>query len=103
MRVKNVCELSGVCHSETFFTAGQPSQRSGSKKALKVDYGIKFTTPESLNERQKSTKCTRMEPGFGEKLAVERNYVGQVRVIFQKLCKLRPDEPTNPRIGKTFA
>jgi len=103
MRVKNVGELSGVCHSKTFFTAGQPSQRSGSKKALKVDYGIKFTAAEPPNKRQKSAKCTRVEPGFAEKLAVERDYLGQVGMIFQKLCELGPDEPANPGVRKTFA
>jgi hypothetical protein len=103
MRVKNVGELSGICHSEAFFTAGQPSQRSGSKKALKVDYGIKFAAAESPNKRQKRDKCMWTEPGFAEKLAVERDYLGQVRMIFQKLCELGPDEPTNHGVRKTFA
>jgi hypothetical protein len=103
MRVKYVRQLSGVCHSETFFTAGQQSQRSGSKKALKVDYGVKLTAAESANKRQKRTKCTRVKPGFAEELAVERDYLGQVRVIFQKLCKLGPDEPANPGFGKISA
>jgi hypothetical protein len=103
MCVKNVGELSGVCHSEAFFTAGQPSQRSGSEKALKVDYGIKFTTAESPNKRQKRAKCMWMEPGFAEKLAVERDYLGQVRMIFQKLCELGPDEPANSGARKISA
>jgi hypothetical protein len=44
-----------------------------------------------------------MEPGLAEKLTVERNYLVQVRMVFEKRCKLGPNEPANFRIGKTFA
>jgi len=50
MGIKNVGKLPGICHSEAFFAAGEPSQGSGSKKALQVDYGIEFTTAKLANK-----------------------------------------------------
>jgi hypothetical protein len=101
--VKVVGEFSGVCHSETFFTARKPGQRGGPEKALEVDYGIEFGTAESANKRDERNKCAGMEPGLAEKFTVKRNYFIQVRMVFEKGCKLGPDEPANFRIGKTFA
>ena len=44
-----------------------------------------------------------MVPGFAEELAFEGDYLGQVRVAFEKRCEFGADEPAYSGVGETSA
>jgi len=98
-----VGELSGVCHSETFFAGGEPGQRSGSKKALQIDYEVESTAAKQANKGQQEMQGTGMKPGFAKKLSVEKDSIRQMRMIFQKRSELGTDEPTDLCVRKAVA
>ena len=73
VRIKNMGEFPGCCHSETIFAAGEPCQGSGPEKALQVYYKVEFASAKPPNEVKKRAECARMVPGLAEKFAVEEN------------------------------
>ncbi|GAH21137.1 unnamed protein product [marine sediment metagenome] len=76
VRVKDASELSGVRHSEAFFTAGEPGKRSGPEKTLQVYYGVKFTLTKAADKRHERAERSRVVPGLSEELAVEKDDIG---------------------------
>jgi hypothetical protein len=74
--VKDSSELSGVRHSEAFFRAGEPGERSGPEKALQVYYGVEIALAKAADKRHERGECSGMVPGFAEELAVEKDDIG---------------------------
>jgi len=96
-------KLAGACHSKSLITAGGPGEKGGSEKALEIKDGVKVTSFETSQKRYQRGERRGIVPGLAEELSVERDYSGQMRMIFEQWCKFAANKPANPGVGETPA
>lgn len=71
LAVKEVGELSGVCHAEAVLAAGQAGKDGGSEQALQVDDGVELAFAKVADKIEQRRKSILTAPCFAKEFAVE--------------------------------